>query len=202
MKRNAIMLILVISMSAVIAGCINLSKPAPAKRYFTLDVTREDDAAATSTGKTLKVLRFDISQIYAKRQLVYRNRNLEYESDFYNEFFSDPSSIISGQALNWLEGSGLFQYVVAARSQVEATHLLEGNIVKLYVDLREKSQPKAEMEIQFFLLKASDITRSVIFHQTYRASVPVTSTRTNDLVEGLNTALEKILTDFENDLTR
>lgn len=202
MRHRAVLFtVLVVFISAVIAGCINLSKPAPDKRYFSLDVRREDAAAAATIGKTLKVLRFNISPIYAKRQLVYRNRNLEYESDFYNEFFSDPSSMISGQALRWLEGSGLFQYVVTTRSMVEATHLLEGNVVALYIDLREKSHPKAEMEIQFFLLKAGDITRTVIYHGTYRASVPVDSTRTNDLVDGLNTALEKILIDFESDLT-
>lgn len=203
MKHKAVLLAgLVVFLSAVIAGCISLSKPAPEKRYFSLDAAREDGAAVAAIGKTLKVLRFDISPIYAKRQLVYRNRNLEYESDFYNEFFSDPSSIISGQTLSWLEDSGLFQYVVSARSQIEATHLLEGNIVALYIDLRDKSQPKAEMEIQFFLLKAGDITRTVISHGTYRASVPVGSRRTGDLIAGLNTALEKILEDFEKDLTR
>ena len=203
MRHKALLFtVLIVSISAVITGCSILDKPAPEKRYFSLDATRESDVVAAGIGKTLKVLRFDISKIYAKRQLVYRKRNLEYESDFYNEFFSDPSSMISSQTLNWLEGSGLFEYVVAARSQVEATHLLEGNVVALHIDLREKSQPKAVMEIQFFLLKTGDINRTVISHGTYRASVIVASRRTNDLVAGLNTALENILTDFENDLTR
>lgn len=202
MKRNAILLILIISMPVVIAGCINLSKPAPDKRYFSLDVASEGDVTDAALGKTLKVLPFDISPIYARRQLVYRNMDMEYEADFYNEFFSDPSSMISGQTLNWLQSSGLFQYVIADRSRVQASHLLEGNIVKLYIDLREKSHPKAQIEIQFFLLKNGDVTRTVIFHETYSATVPVASTSTHDLVEGLNTALKQILTDFANDLNR
>jgi ABC-type transporter Mla MlaB component len=86
-------------------------------------------------------------------------------------------------------------------SNVDPTHIIEGNVIALYGDFRVKSAPKAVMEIRTFLLETKTETESgIVFGKTYKSSVGLESKGPEDLVSAFDRCLVEILTNLEQDL--
>ena len=171
------------------------------KQQFVLSAVREGQAAPTGTDHILELRRFSVDSAFKGKGLVYRRGDFEYETDFYSEFLVSPSDLITEKTRNWLSESRLFQRVLDIGSQVDPTHVMEGNIAALYGDYRDQSAPRAVMEMRMFLLHLPSGEDPVfVFGQTYQASVKVASEGPEGLMEALNRCLVQILSDWEKDL--
>ena len=82
-------------------------------------------------GATLDVNRFSISPTSQGREFIYRTTDLEYKTDFYNQFFRPPDNILTDAVRQWLNQTGLFEDVLTPVSQAIANYTIEGNIVEL-----------------------------------------------------------------------
>ena len=127
---------------------------------------------------------------------------MNYESDFYNEFMVSPVSIITEQIRRWLDDSGVFAGVVNTSSGVKAGYVLEGNVVCLYGDYRDRTSPEAVLEIEFTLISAKGLANPIVFHRTYAAARAVEPANAAALVKGFNGCLAEILGGFEADLRK
>ena len=87
-------------------------------------------------------------------------------------------------------------------SQLDSTHLLEANIIALYADVRDKSSPRAVMELRVFLIDNDNTPESVILSEIYRASCPLESDTPEAFVEALDKCLAEILSSLEKDLKK
>ena len=202
MKKKTLLIVIIgiFGMFSILAGCINLEKGHPEKRYFILDASRDEDISSPDRGKVLTVRRFRVSPKYEGKGLVYRHGELSYESDFYNEFFVSPVSMFTEEIRKRLAGSGLFNHVVDPSSLLDSTYVLEGAVTALYGDYRVSTAPKAVMEIQFLLLQETAGSPKIIFQRQYSKEEPLKGSTPDALVMSLNTALNQILTEFESDL--
>jgi hypothetical protein len=132
---------------------------------------------------------------------VYRTSKSGYESDFYNEFLASPSAMITDIMRNWLSASRLFRRVLDPGSQIDPTHIIEGNITALYGDFRDNSSPKAILEMRIFLLETETGEEPLpIFGKTYTSSIDIESEDPEGLVEALGRCLEGVLSTLESDL--
>lgn len=183
----------------LLVGCAP-KKSYPEKRYYVLDVSRPGEASAPLNEAVLSVRRFNVSPRYEGKGFVYRDGDLSYESDFYSEFLISPGSLVTEEVRQWLAASGLFQRVVASASHLEATEILEGNVVALYGDYREAASPAAVLDVQFFLIKDVSARSEVVFQKEYRETVSLNERSAKALVNGWNEALRQILTALEKDL--
>jgi hypothetical protein len=183
-----------------LTGCFNLNKSFPEKRFFVLSVKRSEGLSLSPSDAVLRIRRFRISPRFEGKGFVYRKGNLDYASDFYNEFFISPASMIAEEVDKWLKGSGLFKYVTSSPSPVEPTVELEGVISALYGDYRDSEVPKAVLEIQFFLVRNSSSRPVIVFQKTYHEESLIKGNSPDTLVEGWNLAIERMLTQFETDL--
>lgn len=200
-ELNGLYLGLSLIISAIIiAGC----SPKPyEKHHYILDAERESTVKAGNTTNIIDVRRFTVSSAFNSKNLIYRKGVFEYESDFYNEFLASPSSMITEKVRDWLTSSGIAQRVLDPGSNIEATHIIEGNVIALYGDFRNQSTPKAIMEIRIFLLETkSETTTGIVFGNTYTASIDIESASPENLVSALNRCLTQILTDLEKDLAK
>jgi cholesterol transport system auxiliary component len=186
----------------LLAGCLKLERNAPVKRFYIIDVTREAPAAEKTIGSTLTVLPFGISPMYNQKSLVYRGDSGESESDFYNQFFTDPSSQISQETREWMRRSGLFENVVDLSSQADTTHVLEGAVELLYGDTSVETGTAAVIELQFLLLDTRTVKPEVIFEKSYERRIRTSSKAPADFIAGWEKGLQEILTEFESDLTK
>lgn len=183
----------------IIPGCGR--RQAYDKHYYLLSATRQGEPAGRQSEVILGVRNFTIDSAYGGKGLVYRTGDLTYETDFYHEFLISPRSMISEKTRNWLAASRLWERVLDPGSQVDATHLVEGNITALYGDFREKGSPKAVMEMRIFVLETRAWEEPVsVFGASYKSSIDVESEGPEGLVGAFDRCLEEVLTALENDL--
>ena len=183
-----------------LTGCATLEKNYPERNYYIFNISNEDKNLTPISGGVLEVRRFEISPSFASREFVYRNGDLSYESDFYNQFFRLPGQLITEQVRKWLSESGQFKYVVDSSNNVDANYILEGNVSELYGDFRTPNTPKAVMGIQFFLIEETSTNPQITFQNNYRREVVLSSNSAGELVKGWNEALQQILTALAGDL--
>jgi len=168
------------------------------RRNFVLEVSRDRPQQEISKDVILDVQSFNVDTAFSNRSLVYRKKQSEYETDFYNQFLIRPEDMITEKTRSWLSESGLFELVLEPGSYIDASHVLEGNIITLYGDFRDKSSPKATMKIRFFLIKLSG--KSVVFAKTYETISESNERTAESLVEAFDNCLTNILSDLEEDL--
>ncbi len=192
--------IFVFALLPFLNGCLNLERGYPEKRYFVLDVSRDKKNSNSSSGVAITVRRFSISPQYEGKGLIYKLSDLNYVSDFYNEFFVLPVSVLTEEVQQWMVGSGLYSSVVTPSSYIEPTQVLEGKVTALYGDYSEGTSHKAVLEIHLFLLNRVSDSYGINFQKRYRVEETLPTDTPDDLVKGWNRALKKILTEFEADL--
>jgi uncharacterized lipoprotein YmbA len=185
----------------ILAGC-NAGQ-AYDKRFYVLRAARPSGSTATETDCILEIRRLTIDSAFGGKGLIYRTGQFEYESDFYNEFLVSPSGMMTEKMRNWLTASGLFRRVLNAGSQVDPTHILEGNVTGLYGDFTDRSAPQATIEIRIFLLKSqANLEPTPVFGKTYKSSAVLESAGPDGLVEAMDRCLEEILSRLEADLAK
>ena len=114
------------------------------------------------------------------------------------QFLVRPEDMITEATRNWLSESGLFRWVLEPGSYTDATHLLEGNIIALYADLRDESSPKAMITIRFFLVKSSE--KLIVFGKTYERVSEIGDMTAESLIDAYENCLANILLGLEEDL--
>ena len=180
-----------------LTGCLSLSKSYPEKRSFVLDVGAPPQETLSNSTKVLKIKRLRVSPLFAGRAMVYRTADLQYESDFYDEWFVTPSVLVTQQLQNWLAHSGRFQLVLHGTNHIEPTHFLEGTVTEFYGDFRES--PRAVLGIEFHLLDAMN-EGQLSFQRSYHQHIPLTDQSPDALAQGLTEALRIVLVALTKDI--
>ena len=181
-------------------GCVTLERSYPAdQRYFMIEA--QDGKSLSSEGThILSVQNLYISPRYADRNFIYRTSETEYETDFYNQFLSEPATMISEEVRQALAATRLFKIVLGPSNSQPANYLLEGSVNVLYGDFRNLRAPAAVMEIEFLLHNENQTQNEIVMQKRYRRSVPLSERTPEALVKGWNQALAEIIAMFVNDL--
>ena len=177
-------------------GCLDLKKSYPEKRSFVLDVGAPPQETSANGAIVLKINKLRVSPLFAGRAMVYRVAELQYESDFYDEWFVAPGALVTQQVHQWLSRSAGFETVVVGTNHVEPTHLLEGTVTEFYGDFR--AAPRAVLSLELHLLDA--IHERQFFRRTYHQDVPLSDRSSDALARGLTEALRAVLLDVAKDI--
>jgi uncharacterized lipoprotein YmbA len=184
----------------IVGGCVSLEKSYPDKRYFVLEIDRREGSENSKAGVVLLVSSLRVSPRYDGRSFIYRLSDANFESDFYNQFLVSPGALITEEVRRAVSQAGITEHVVGTASQLEPTHVLEGTVEALYGDFRDRSAPRAVLEMEFFLSKDSATKAEIIARRRYHKSVIVNGGSAEALVRGWNVALNEILTALAADL--
>ena len=185
----------------LLSGC-SLKKQAPIQHTYLVEATRGGDAHLTTSLATLRVREISVAAPFEGRNFVYRNSELNYESDFYHEFLVPPRALLTGQVRQWLAASGLFRAVLGPTSKADSTHHLEGSVGALYADFRNHSSPKAVVAIEFLLFNSQSPAPELLFHRSYREEIPAAGNSAEALAKAWSQGLAQILAALERDLEK
>lgn len=178
-------------------GCLDFKKSYPEKRSFVLDVGAPEQAPAANGTIVLKINKFRVSPLFGGRAMVYRVADLQYESDFYDEWFVAPGTLVTEQVHHWLSNSTGVQLVMTGRNHVEPTHLLEGTVTDFYGDFR--GAPRAVLGLELHVMDAVHEHQSVL-RRTYHQDLPLADRSSDALARGLTEALRTILIDIAKEI--
>ena len=184
----------------LLIGCSGLKRKDPERNYFTFDVVEEITVKEGDGENYLKIERADVNPAYMHRDFNYRVGPDEFISDYYNQFYRPVGALISSEIYKWLSNTGLFKDVLPVNTLLDAKYLLDSKVIDIYGDYTNPADPRAVLNMQFFLIDDSTDTAKLAYSNVYNQSVPISSRTPGALVDGWNKALKNILKQFETDL--
>jgi cholesterol transport system auxiliary component len=194
--RNAVLFMLAVVLAS---GCGGLSKPTPPKQGFLLGVERPEAAASgPAIDATLKVLPFAVTAPYNLKSMVYREDDVRYDADYYNEWFAAPGAMLTDRTATWLAQSKVFNRVIPPGSGVEGSLELEGIVSELFGDFRAGSAPQAVVAIRFHV--SDSASGALRYDRLLREASPVASRSPEALARGMDAAMARLLARLEDDL--
>ena len=186
------------AIALALAGC-QVTRVSPVKQTFLLDPPPPPAAARAQPG-TLRVDPVNVAAPYRGRGFVFRETDLRFETDFYNEFIVAPAANITDATTRGLQRAGTFSRVVAPGPPLDADWVLAGFVSALYADVREPAKPAAELAITYYLSRAEGGSGVPFWSREYTRRVPLASAGATSYAAGLNTAVGEIVAELAKDL--
>ena len=132
--------------------------------------------------------------------MVYRIGELQYENDFYDEWFVSPSLLLTRQFHDWLSKTGRFRFVLVGTNHMSRPISWKAAWRNFIGDYRLAQSPKAIFGIELLLLDRLNEWQ-VIFRRTYHKEVPLADRSPDALAGGLSEAVRLVLVDLEREIT-
>jgi cholesterol transport system auxiliary component len=193
-------LTLVAAIFGLMSGCGGLSRPSPAKQTYLLQASAATPIATTPRPATLKVGTIAVAAPFRGKSMVYREGDLKYESDFYNEFFVTPSAMLTESAASWLAAAGLFREVLPAGANADGDFVLDGFISEFYGDYRDATAPAAVLTGKFFLIDNRVLTGVPVWQTELKQRVTLSTRSPDALAAAFNAAWSSMLGDLAREI--
>jgi len=189
-----------VALAAVVASCA-LSRPSPVKRTFLLDPTLPAAASAAAKPVSIRVGSVSVAAPFRGKQFVFRESDLKFESDFYDEFFVAPAIMFSDATAKALVAAKAFRRVVPfGGASDDGEYTLDGFVSEFYADTRDAAAPAAVITITYYLTPANVIGQNVVWTKEYRQREKVAGVGAEAIARGWNAALTAILAELARDL--
>jgi cholesterol transport system auxiliary component len=186
---------LVATMLGVLAAC-SLSRPAPVKQTYLLQPQAPAQAFGAPRPGTLKVGTIAVASQFRAKSLVYREADLKYEADFYNEFFVAPAAMLTESAATWLAAAGVFRDVLPASANAHGDYVLDGFVSELYGDYRDAAKPAAVLSAKFFLIDNRNQGGVPVWQTELTQRIVLPARSPDALASALNSAWTAMLADL------
>ncbi len=186
--------------STWLSGCSGLTQPYPKKNLFAISAAVPAGSRASPVPAVLCVKAVRIAVPYDEKTFTYKTGESTFVADYYNGFVAEPDRLLTGELTRWLSESGVFRTVVNASSSVDYDLSLETNVTALYGDYSAKDSPKAVVEARVFLIRETGKPYNLLFQKVYRESEPLAGHGPEQLVQGWERGLGRMLEGLVADL--
>lgn len=194
MKKLFLLFLLTISLT----GCISLGK-SPSQNRFMLNMNIAPKTIAHPAAATLQVNTLSILPQYAGNEFVYRTSEQNYLTDYYNVFFISPDLQLTQITADYLTKKKIFAYVGNSLNLLNnPTYTLNGTVMALYADYRNRMKPTADISIHFYLMRGD---ARVVLDKTYTQAVPLQAKNSTSLVNAWNVGMTNIMYNLSHDLS-
>jgi cholesterol transport system auxiliary component len=189
-----------VALAALVAatGC-SITRPSPVKESFLLEPTLPAAAAKPQSG-SLRVGTTNVAAPFRPRGFVIRTSDLQYEADFYREFFVPPGVMIADATARALAAARVFAHVARPGVSVDADWVLDAFVGALYADMRDAANPLAVIQITYYLSRDDGGITAPVWSKGYRRQVAFPPSNSGAYVTSLNAAFGEIVAGLASDL--
>ncbi len=199
--RSVVRVVALVSIvTALMAGC-SFVRPSPVKQAFLLDPALPAAVATTHAG-TARVGIVTVAAPFRGKPFVFREAELKYESDFYDEFLVQPSSIVGDATARALIAANVFAAVSPPGIAAEADWVVDCFVGALYGDTRNAPASIAVLEMTYYLTRANAVSGAPAWSKKYARKVTVKANTADAYVAAQNTAFGEILAELVRDLAQ
>lgn len=200
-RRRALRAMLALGTVLLAGGCSSLvTRESPVKATFLLDPPLPEGVAAAPKSLVLRVGAINVAAPFRGKNFVYRRSELGYQSDYYDEFFVPPSTMLADAIAKGLAAARVFERVVpSGASGNEGDLLLDAFVPEFYGDARGASQA-AVLRITFYLTPLQALGSAPVWTHEYTQRVNIDGGTGDALAQGLNRAVGGVLRDLSRDL--
>ena len=189
-----------VALATGLASC-TLSRPSPVKAMFMLEPTMPAAATAAPKPVSVRVGIVSVAAPFRGKTFVYRETDLRYESDFYDEFFIAPAIMFSDATAKALVASNVFRRVVPfGAASDEGEYVLDGFVSELYADTRDAAAPVAVITVTYYVTAANATGSGVVWSREYHPRAKVSGVGPDAVARGWNAALSAVLAELVKDL--
>ena len=186
--------------AVTLASC-TLSRPSPVKRTFLLEPTLPTAARGTPKPVALRIGVVNVAAPFRGKTFVFRESDLRYESDYYDEFFIAPAIMFSDATAKALIASNVFRRVVPfGAASDEGDYVLDGFVSELYADTRDAAAPVAVITVTYYVTAANATGSGVVWSREYHQRAKVSGVGPDAVARGWNAALSAVLAELVKDL--
>jgi cholesterol transport system auxiliary component len=196
-RRHWTLAAFAIAALGLVTGC---TRPPPVKGTFVLEPAMPTAAAKAQPG-LLRVGSVTVGAPYRGRNFVFRETDLKFETDYYNEFLVAPGANIGEATARALAAAKVFASVAPTSVTLDPDWILDGFVGAVYGDGRNMDKPDAVLSITYFLRRQAGDAGVPIWSKTYERRVPFASGSASAYVTALNNALSDILAELARDLS-
>ena len=183
----------------LLAGCSAITREAPVRQTFLLDPPAPP-AVAPPQQASVRVGSVTVAAPFRGKAFVYRMSELRFETDYYVEFLVPPAAMLAEQTARALERAKAFTRVAGPGAAADADWVLDGFASALYADAREAGKPAAELDVTYYLTRASGLAQTPAWTREYRQRVPMRDASSAAYAESLNRAFGEIVAELARDL--
>ncbi len=199
-RRAALGIVLASTLAITIGGC-SFSRPSPVKETYLVSPKLPAALAAPTQKASLRIGSLRIASTFRDRNFVSRESDLRFENDYYHEFLTPPSAMLSEALSQALTRANVFAHTAAPDLPVQADYVLDGFVSELYADNRVRGPCVATFAVAFYLSRA-DIGSGVPFwSKEYRSETRCRDDSADAYVAALSTGLSDVFAKLAQDLS-
>ncbi|WP_373976262.1 hypothetical protein NT239_05655 [Chitinibacter sp. SCUT-21] len=184
--------LIILVCALLISACASTT---PERQDFLISAERQTARNEAKFG-ALQVNELRSNAPYRDLALIYKESPQRFVADPYHGFLAAPANQLTQQTRAWLAKSGLFSRVYPTGSSQIAPWQLEGELLAMYIDVSAPKTPKVVIQAQYLLSYGN---KSANFLLTAEQSI--TDPGPESAAQGFSTALAKLLTQLEQELT-
>jgi cholesterol transport system auxiliary component len=205
---SAIKSVMTLGIMLSLTGCFGSmnSKPeqqiveeAP-QQFYVIDVDRGLKEHDRSQGRVLYLAPVVVTSQFRAKNIVFKVEDNAFQPLPEHAFFDTPQEMFTTQLQRWLTKTGFFKRVILDDGQ-QADYILEVAVTGLYGDKREGQPAQSVLEMQFFMTDTHAKAEEVVFQTGLHIDIDIAETTPSNTVNGWKTALIKLLSTLEDDLS-
>ena len=205
---SAIKSVMTLGIMLSLTGCFGSmnSKPeqqiveeAP-QQFYVIDVDRGLKEHDRSQGRVLYLAPVVVTSQFRAKNIVFKVEDNAFQPLPEHTFFDTPQEMFTTQLQSWLTKTGFFKRVILDDAQ-QADYILEVAVTGLYGDKREGQPAQSVLEMQFFMTDTHAKAEEVVFQTGLHIDIDIAETTPSNTVNGWKTALIKLLSTLEDDLS-
>ncbi len=187
---------------ALLCSCKGLQQPFPNKKLYAINAGASTAPVSSEAKAALLVRPVSVASPFDGITFTYKIGESQFETDYYNNFVTEPGRLLTGELVRRLSESGLYATVTDARSIVSTSVWLEVNITSLHGDYTNRSSPSAVIEARVFLLKDDPASDQILMQKTYRVRELAASDTPDALVAAWGKAFGRMIDELVADLQK